>query len=198
MSKAEEETEDDDRTTAYVIDELGKDYEKALERLQASISEPDGEGNHSYDESQARDLYRALFAFLEGTSFSARIWSAKVLLDEGTLDEFERAVIGEQAVSLRDGAVVLTPMKVSLQENIRFTFNLTDRAHKVPTQTLDTSKSWWSDFKKAVKVRDRLTHPKLPDDLDISGDEVVLAIRVHRGFVDLLESYPPHRGQCKP
>lgn len=193
MSEPEEETGDDERSTAYVIEELGNDYDKAFKRLNASISASDAEGNHLYDESQARDLYRALFAYLEGTSFSVRMWSAKILLDEGTMDGFERSVVSEQATSLRDGEVVLTPMKISLQENIQFTFKLADRAHKRPTQTLDTSKVWWSDFKRAVKVRDRLMHPKLPNDLDISGDEVVLAIRVHHGFVDLLESYRPYR-----
>lgn len=192
------EPEQDERTTAYVIEELGKDYDKALERLKNSIGEPDEEGNHSYDESEARDLFRTLFAYLEGTSFSVRMWSAKALLDEGMMDEFERAAVSEQAISLQDGEVVVTPMKISLQENVRFTFKLMDRAHKKPTQTLDTGKAWWFDFKKAVKVRDRLMHPKLPEDLDISGDEVVLAIRVHDGFGELMRSYDEYRSPGVP
>src|SRR5206468_4262719 len=112
MSESAQETEEGERTTAYVIEELGKDFDKAFERLNASIGEPDAEGNRDYDESQARDLYRALFAYLEGILFSVKMWSATALLDEGTLDEFERAVVGEQTVSLRDGEVVLTPMKI--------------------------------------------------------------------------------------
>lgn len=193
MSEPEEEAEEDERSTAYVIEELGKDYDRAYERLIKGIGGPDEEGLHPYDESDARDLYRTLFAFLEGTSFSVRMWSAAALLDKEEMDIFERAVVSEQSASLRDGDVVLTQMKISLQENIRFTFKLADRAHRRSAPTLDTSKKWWSDFKSAIKVRDRLMHPKLPEDLDVSGQEVVYAISVHNGFVELLESYDQYR-----
>lgn len=79
-------------------------------------------------------------------------------------------------------------MKISLEENVKFSFRLVDKARERKTPTLDTSKQWWSDFKEATKVRDRLMHPRLPRDLDISPDEVVLITRVESGFRELMGS----------
>ena len=81
-------------------------------------------------------------------------------------------------------------------ENVKFSFRLTDKAHGRKTPTLDTSRQWWSDFKEATRIRDRLMHPRLPRDLNISPDEVVLIMRVEFGFRELMGSYidkPDHQ-----
>jgi hypothetical protein len=54
---------------------------------------------------------------------------------------------------------------------------------------IDTGGHWWSDFRKATRVRDRITHPRLPKDLDISPDEVMLITKVEFGFRELMGSF---------
>jgi len=178
----------DQRTTGYVIETLGEDVDKAFKRLSKNFDDvgPDGA---EYDESDARDYYRAVFAYIEGSLFSVKMSSAVKLLDAGKLDTTERLVVSELTLDLQNGDVVDKPMKISLEENVKFCFKLADRAYERKTPTLDTSKQWWSDFKEATKVRDRLMHPRLPKDLDISPDEVVLITRMEFGFRELLGSY---------
>ena len=190
MSQPEEQQEDvSERTIDYVTDILSQDVVKAMNRIAADLSQSDENGKYVYDETNARDLVRTLFAYLEGTSFIVRTRSALILLEEGKFNDYERAIFVEQTIALRDGEVVLTPARISFQENMKYTFKLADRAHKKATPTLDISKKWWFDFKRMVGVRDRLTHPKLPEDLDVSLQEVELAISVGNGFADLIDSY---------
>jgi hypothetical protein len=181
--------ETDDRSTAYVIETLGGDFDKAYQRLNQKFDTPDEHGDYAYDESDARELVRTLFAFLEGTSFSIRMWSAAQLIEEHRITDFERAVLDESTIDLQDGEVLPKQMKISLEENMKFTFKLADRACHKTTPTLDTSQKWWSDLKKAIKVRDRLMHPKFPRDLDISPDELMLTFAVESGFRVLLATY---------
>jgi hypothetical protein len=181
--------ETDDRSTAYVIETLGADFDKVYQRLNQKFDTPDEHGDYPYDESDARELVRTLFAFLEGTSFAIRIWSAAQLIQENRITDFERAVLDESTIDLQDGEVLPKQMKISLEENMKFTFKLADRARHKTTSTLDTSQKWWSDLKKAIKVRDRLMHPKFPRDLDISPDELTLTFAVESGFRVLLATY---------
>jgi len=49
-------------------------------------------------------------------------------------------------------------------------------------QPFDASIEWWSCLRAAIRVRDRLTHPQLPGDLDVSGDDIVRALKAKKGF----------------
>jgi len=40
-----------------------------------------------------------------------------------------------------------------------------------------------------LKVRDRLTHPKMPEDIDISGDEIVSVLTAYEGFKEQALNY---------
>jgi hypothetical protein len=187
---------DDERTTGYVIETLGEDIDKAFRRLSKNFvnHEPDGA---EYDESDAREYYRAVFAYIEGASFSLRMSSAAQLLEKGTLDIEERVVLGESTLDIQNGEVIHKPMKVSLEENVKFAFRLADRAHDKGAPTLDTGGHWWSDFRKATRVRDRITHPRLPKDLDISPDEVMLITKVDFGFRELMGSFLSTQSQSE-
>jgi hypothetical protein len=79
------------------------------------------------------------------------------------------------------GEVVELVAKISLAKNIRFAIALNRRAHKV-SAPFDASVEWWSCLKEAIRIRDRLTHPKMPDDLDVSGDDIVKVLKAKKGF----------------
>jgi hypothetical protein len=65
------------------------------------------------------------------------------------------------------GEVVERPAQITLTRNIRFAFTLTEKAHRIPAQ-FDPSVEWWSCLREAIRVRGRLMHPRMPEDLDIS------------------------------
>jgi hypothetical protein len=184
----EEPEEGDERTTEYVMSTLYDDLDKCFKRLEKDFDNPDEEGLRSYDESDARDYVRTAFACIEATSFSVRMWAAAKLLDQDKMSEEERWMVSERNFDLRNGKVVERVAKIPLEENIKFMFALLDRVHGTVPR-LDTGKEWWSNFKKAIKIRDRLTHPKLPHDLDMSGDDVMTIVSAEAGFRELLSSY---------
>lgn len=177
---------EDERTTREVIELLGQDCDRCHSQLVASIDagQVDEDGNVSADyEFHARQFIRAVFAYLEAVTFSVKAWSAWHCMEHNidiTPQERYFATDTEYEVNER-GEVVEAVAKISLSRNIRFALSLNRKAHGI-TDPFDASVEWWSCMKEAIRVRDRLTHPKMPGDLDVSGDELVKVIKAKKGF----------------
>lgn len=177
---------DEERTTREVIELLGQDCDRCHAELLAAIDsgEVDAEGNVDADyEFHARQLIRAIFAYIEAVTFSVKAWSAWRCMGAGIdITPEERYFATDTEYELNDrGEVVESTAKISLARNIRFALSLNRRAHGV-MEPFDASVEWWSCLRKAMRVRDRLTHPKLPGDLDVSGDEIVEVLKAKAGF----------------
>ena len=181
---------DDEDTTSEVIELLGNDCDRCHAALIAAIDagETDTDGNVESDyEFYARQLIRAVFAYIEATTFSVKASSAWRCMEEDIdISPQERyfAVDTEYEVNDR-GEVVEATARISLAKNIRFALALNRKAHNV-AEPFDPSVEWWSCMKEAIKIRDRLTHPRWPRDLDVSGDEVVKVLMAKRGFEEEL------------
>jgi hypothetical protein len=181
---------DDERTTQEVIQLLGQDCDRCHEELLASIDagETDPEGNVDADyEFHARQLIRAIFAYIEATTFSVKASSAWRCMEENIdISPQERYFATDTEYELDDrGEVVEAIAKISLARNIRFALALNRKAHKV-SEPFDPSVEWWSCLKEAIKIRDRLIHPKWPGDLDVSGKEIVKVLKAKQGFEEEL------------
>lgn len=61
--------------------------------------------------------------------------------------------------------------KITLEKNIVFAFRAYAKAFGVEFK-IDKSGQGWEDFKRAVKVRDRLMHPKRLQDLFVADGEL--------------------------
>ena len=79
------------------------------------------------------------------------------------------------------GEVVEGVAKLSLARNIRFALALRRRALGI-AEPFDASVEWWCSLREAIRIRDRLTHPKLPGDLDLTGDDIVKVLKAKSGF----------------
>ncbi len=89
-----------------------------------------------------------------------------------TISEAERAFAAEREVKLTaEGDVEQRAAKIPLETNIRFAFKLLAKASGVST-VLDVSGPEWQSLQRAIKVRDRITHPKTISDLAISDAEL--------------------------
>ena len=177
---------DDERTTRELMEQLGEDCNRChamlVECIDAGEAAEDG-GTYAEYEFFARQLIRAVFAYIEATTFSVKAWSAGRCIEldlEITPQERYFATDTEYELN-HQGEVVETIAKISLARNIRFAIALNRRAHGV-TEPFDASVEWWSRLREAIRVRDRLTHPKLPGDLDVSGDDIVKVLRARDGF----------------
>lgn len=184
---------DDEHTTSELIEALGDDVTRCHGDLLASIDAGTIDGSGHVDanyEYHARQLIRAIFAFIEAVTFSVKVWAANHCMQHGRdISDGERFVSVDLEHFLTDkGEVIDRPAHIRLADNIRFAFALQEKALDVPKQ-FDPGCEWWSCLKSSVKVRDRLTHPKLPGDIDVSGTEIVAALKAYEGFNEQLRIY---------
>lgn len=183
----------EERTTKELIEKLGEDYQRCYRGILKSFDDGtiDNEGNLDADyEFHARQLIRAIFAYIEGVTFSVKIKAAEKCLDDGVeITPQERYIAAEVDYELNDkGEVIERAAQIKLTRNIRFAFALTEKAQKLSPQ-FNASSKWWSQLREAMRVRDRLMHPRMPEDLDVSPDELINAIEAKSGFDALLERY---------
>jgi len=138
----------------------------------------------------ARQLIRAVFAYIEGITFSVKVRAAAHCIENGVeispQDRFFAADIDHFLDE--KGQVVEQRAMLRLASNIRFAFSLSERAYGTG-RLFDPGVEWWSCLMKSIRVRDRLTHPKMPEDVDIAGEEIVAVLKAREGFDRLLLEY---------
>jgi hypothetical protein len=175
-----------ERTTSELIETLGDDIDRCHRELIGSIGDgnvaPNGDVHADY-EYHARQLIRAIFAFIEAVTFSVKVKAAEYCLHHNRdIEDAERFFAVDVEHVLTDkGEVVERPAHIRLTDNIRFAFALQEKALG-RAKKFDPSTEWWSCLQSSIKVRDRLTHPKLPGDVDVSGAEIVAALKAYKGF----------------
>jgi hypothetical protein len=175
-----------ERTTQELMEQLADDCERChtllIQCIDAGEIDSDGGVRADY-EFFARQLIRAVFAFLEAVTFSAKASCAGICMNRGIeISPEERYFATDTEYDLNDkGEVVETVAKIPLARNIRFAINMKRRAYR-ESEPFDASVEWWSSLKTAIRIRDRLTHPKMPGDLDISGEDIVTVLRARDGF----------------
>lgn len=146
-----------------------------------------------------RDLVRAAFAAIEGLH-----WQLKrdVLKHAAAgLSPHEYAAMVEESYSVDErGNVNVIGRFLPLTTAIRLVVNVVKRYR--PTYELDFNHVGWSNLKSAVDVRNRLVHPKVLEDLNVTDDEIqktmsafcwtlALAIEVLRETHAALAGYYP-------
>ncbi|MBH2846077.1 hypothetical protein I6U52_20220 [Serratia marcescens] len=141
-------------------------------------------------EFNARQLVRAGFAYIEGGSFSLKVAAIDDAINNSIeLTQADIDFAFEVSYQLNDkGNIVEGTAHINLTKNIKFAFNLYSKAHQL-NKPFDSGLSFWSDLKKSIKIRDRLMHPRAPEDLDIEPKEVITVIAAVRGFESLLIEY---------
>ncbi|WP_372747853.1 hypothetical protein [Litorivivens sp.] len=175
-----------ERTTTELIVSLGEDFERCHQLVLDAIEDGKAEDgyyvNRDY-EFHARNLIRSGLSLIEAATFSIKVQSANKCIEKGIpISDHERFLSIEIDADIDDkGQVVERPAKIRLTSNIRFAFGLLERASGTKT-TFDPQLDWWSFLRKTIRVRDRLTHPRMPEDIDIGGEEVVDALKAVEGF----------------
>lgn len=195
--------EEDARTTRELLLALDDDYRRCysevIDRLNEGTRQADGtiDADHEFD---ARQLIRTAFAYIEGATYILKI-EASFNADENGIEltPQQQHFIFEADFGLSDkGDVLEKPAKIPLSKNVRFAFNVFAEANGVDFH-FDASAEWWSLFRDSVHVRDRLTHPRMPSDLDVSPSEVIAMVKAKAGFDEvlyfLLRTRSPRRAQ---
>ena len=112
---------------------------------------------------------------------------------KGIPQELSKRRLFNQKVTFENrGEVIERAAHIRLSDNVRFAFMLQEKALGID-EAFDASVDWWSCLQSSIKVRDRLTHPKLPGDIDITGEEVLTALQAFNGFKDQIMMYANER-----
>jgi hypothetical protein len=175
----------EERTTKELIEILGDDYNRCHKGI---IDIIDKDANAIVESKfEVRQLVRSAFAYIEAVTFSVKCKAAERCMDKNIpITISERYFAAEVRYDLTDkGEIIERPAQIRLTQNIRFAFNLLARANQIEP-LFDPSSKWWSCLRKAIKVRDRLMHPRMPGDLDISTDELLAVMDAKDGFEKLL------------
>lgn len=182
-----------ERDTGELIRVLGDDFQRCYGNVIADVEagnrNEDGsiEADHEFN---ARQLIRAAFAYLEGVTYSIKIAAVDDAIEKGveiTPEEVNFAF--EISHSLSDkGRIVERSAHINLARNIRFAFSLYEKTNSIKEQ-FNPSEQWWNELQKAVAIRDRLTHPRQPEDLDLQPSEVLTVVAAVRGFEAHVMSY---------
>jgi hypothetical protein len=116
-----------------------------------------------------RALVRSVFAFVESMLFALK---QEALHHPSVFSSPEIALLREESYELADdGEALIRPARLTLKRNLKFTFAAFAKAWRTRCR-LELGDAGWQDFGSALKVRDRLMHPKRIADLDVSDDEV--------------------------
>jgi len=132
-----------------------------------------------------RAAVSVLFAGIEGSLFVLKQMFHDVPQLNASLRPEDTGFLREKIPSpyLNDnGTVDLKNAKIPLGTNVRFLERISNEV--LGTHLDIVNSGHWDDFKDAVRVRDRVTHPRSVDDMGVSEEELKLMTRVFFAFVD--------------
>ena len=121
----------------------------------------------------SRSFARNLFALVEGTVY---LWKQVILqqstLFEIALEEGEEAILSEKTASLKsDGSLRIESSKISTLANIKYTLKKANEFFGA-SPGADFSHHGWERLQEAIRVRDRMMHPKSTEGLTVSEDDL--------------------------
>jgi hypothetical protein len=126
------------------------------------------------NDTAMRAYIRAVFASIEGHTFALKQLALRQSEhDRGDFSDAELAMLREEAFDLNEvGQAYSQPKFLQLPKNVRFSFEVCSRPFGFRYQ-IDVSSQGWNTFRQAIKVRNRLTHPKSIEDLHISDSDIL-------------------------
>jgi hypothetical protein len=170
---------------------LSVELDKAFQEMEAIVRELGGDirlcrNMLEQDDTPfwRRTYVRALFAAIEGINYRMK-YLAINLSDSNqiTFTVAEKAALLEESYDIDDkGNAVIMKGKLRTANNLLFSFKSLAQAFGVSYEVVRSSTEW-NYFKEAVKIRDRITHPKCMDDLTISDKEVDIIGETTRWYI---------------
>jgi hypothetical protein len=118
-----------------------------------------------------RTLIRTYFALIEGLAYQLRHVTLASLEGTGLLSDGDVAILREERHQLSpQGAVEAKDNFQSMLPSLLFALRVYAKNHEA-TFVPRTSDNGWNCLRKAVDIRDRLTHPKSLADLAITEED---------------------------
>lgn len=165
---------EDIKATDNTPNSAGSLFRDLLNELTEELTVLDkGRDKSELTQAERRMRIRSTFATIEALTY---VWKQIALAAHpnpqcSVITEAERAFAQEQEFRLTEtGDVEIRRTKISLEANLRFAHKLLAKSCSI-TSELDVSRIGWQSLKRAIKIRDRITHPKHVSDVTISAEE---------------------------
>ncbi|MDO9453775.1 MAG: hypothetical protein Q7J29_13055 [Stagnimonas sp.] len=121
-------------------------------------------------EAHRRDFVRATHAAIEAQSWQLRMYLIEHVLDRKAAPHYEISALKEETYVINDkGEIYVQPKGYSLKVSLRLVLSILKR-HGIPMH-VDFCSAEWGNIDHAVKIRNRITHPKSMKDIEVSKED---------------------------
>jgi hypothetical protein len=129
-----------------------------------------------------RSFVRAVFAFVEGSTYRLKLLALGFATHrKNPLSIEEMSVLSGQTFRVDDnGHIRVRRLQISPSAHLQVATRLAARCFNVDMPAPAESKRGWSRFNKAVKLRNRITHPNTASELVVSDAELQLVSHAFR------------------
>lgn len=136
--------------------------EEAKRFLEKAPAEPTTEGQDAYLHAALNLAFCSLEAHINAVA-------EELTSNPEFTAPHDLGVLREKEVRLIDGEFQLGKLRIyPIRERIQFLYR------RVNSKPLDTSATWWSELASALQLRNKLTHPKEPPQIDLPNVERAL------------------------
>ncbi len=151
-----------------------------------------------------RALVRAAFAFNEGYVYwlkgKVTQWLLEKSCDTGNSEIAKILLLSDDSYRPnRQGKIESEPNRISFLNLCAFVLRTAAECWDSDPSTL-FSDNGWKEMQVSLEIRHRITHPKKPEDLDISDDELYSISEAHQWLfdclADILNSIPRDSGDA--
>ena len=146
-----------------------------IETLLSDVSRANHDRRQADDAYARRTVVRTIFAALEGLTAFLK-WNAleRAQREPGLYSVAEVSLLREESYGLgKQGDCTVQERFLPTLENLLFSYRMCTRDLAAPA--FNTQGSQWSQLAIAIRVRNRITHPRSLSDLTVSKAEVTRA-----------------------
>lgn len=137
------------------------------------------------DPTHRRELIRTVFSAIEGLHWSLKQSVLIRASNERLLSSHEYAALQEETCSVDErGKIHSHPRFLPLPTSIRLVIEIIKRYH--PDYLIDLKHQGWVNLRAAVKIRNRLIHPKKLGDLLVTDKEISQAMSAFHWLLALV------------
>lgn len=121
-------------------------------------------------ESHRREFVRATCSAIEAQSWQLKMYVIENVLTKKTTSIHDISALKEESYAINDkGEIYVQPRAYSVKVGLRLVYSILKR-HGVPVH-IDFGSADWKNIDAAVKIRNRVMHPKCMGDISVSKAE---------------------------
>jgi hypothetical protein len=135
---------------------LAEDVSQAKQRMESAPTD-----------SHRREFVRATCSAIEAQSWQLKMYVIENVLTKKTASVHDISALKEESYAINDkGKIYVQPKGYSLKVGLRLVYSILKR-HSVPVH-IDFDSADWKNIDDAVKIRNRVMHPKSMADISVS------------------------------